>query len=385
MSSSERRFTRRGLLSTFAAAAAGGLACRRGAAPLRAGARFDGYPLGRVDGFLTPTADFFVRDHFSLPAAASAPAGLWRLDVSGEVERPLSLSLAELSDLPRVDLPVTLECAGNAGRNGLGPPGSRRAFGGASTGRFQGASLAALLARAGLRERALEIVFEGADEGTERDSSERHVFARSVPVAAARAETALLATGMNGGPLPALHGGPLRAILPGRYATDSVKWLRRIRAVATPFDGFYQRRRYCKRTAENPEGVSLGELRIQCEVAHPEPDDRLPVGLRVDIAGVAWGGRGGARLVEVSVDGGEHFEAASFLDPPSATAWRRWRWSWTPDRPGPHWIAARATDQGGTSQPLESDEELGLGSSRSGPDRIQYANNSVPIVPVIVV
>ncbi len=376
-------WTRRGLLWTLAGAAVGALACRRPHAPeaAAAGTRFESFPISRLDSFLTPTADFFVRDHFGLPP----PLAHWSVSIEGDVESPFSVGLDELAKLDRKDLPVTLECAGNAGRNGVGWAGGQRAWGGASTASFQGVSLAELLARAKPRATVREIAFIGADEGFERGSSERHAFARSVPLDAALAPSALLATGMNGAGLPAMHGGPVRALFPGRYATDSVKWLTRIRALSSPFDGFYEKERYRRATPDNPAGVPVGELRVQSEIARPKPGERLPQGLLVDISGVAWGGRGGVDRVEVSVDGGATFAQAAFVDPDRPFCWRRWRWSWRPDRPGPRLLMARATDRSGASQPLASEEELGLGYSLSGPDRIQYANNAVPVIPVTVV
>ena len=328
------------------------------------GARFEGFPISRVDSFLTPNADFFVRDHFGLPPLTPR----WSVSIEGDVESPFAVGLDDLAKLHQQDLPVTLECAGNAGRNGVGWAGSQRAWGGASTASFKGVSLAELLARAKPRGTVREIALIGADEGFERGATQRHAFARSVPLEAAMASSALLATGMNGAELPALHGGPLRALFPGRYATDSVKWLTRIRALSGPFDGFYQRERYRRAAPDNPAGVTLGELRVQSEIARPKPAERLPQGLLVDITGVTWGGRGGVDRVEVSVDGGATFAQAAFLDPDRPHCWRRWRWSWRPDRPGPRLILARATDRSGAAQPLASDEELGLGYSMSGPD-----------------
>jgi DMSO/TMAO reductase YedYZ molybdopterin-dependent catalytic subunit len=377
-------WTRRGLLWTLAGAAVGAVACRRSHpsdAALAPGSRFEGFPISRIDTFLTPTPDFFVRDHFGVPPIPP----YWSLSLEGDVENPMTLGLADLAKLGRQELPVTLECAGNAGRNGAGWAGSQRAWGGASTASFQGVSLAELLARAKPRATVKEIALIGADEGVERDSKESHPFARSVPLEAALAPSALLATGMNGTDLPQLHGGPLRAVLPGRYATDSVKWLTRIRALSRPFDGFYQTDRYRRATRDNPAGVTLGELRVQSEVARPKPGDRLPQGLLVDITGVAWGGRGGIQRVQVSVDGGATFAEAAFLDPDRPFCWRRWRWSWRPDRPGARMIMARATDRSGVSQPLTSEDELGSSYSLSGPDRIQYADNAVPLIPVTVV
>jgi DMSO/TMAO reductase YedYZ molybdopterin-dependent catalytic subunit len=362
------------------------LACRSRArsATERPEAHFDGYPIGRLDSLVTPTADFFVRDHFGVPAAASQAAAEWKLEVDGEVRRSLILGAADFPSLPALQVPVTLECAGNAGRNGLGWSGGPRAWGGASTATFGGYALAEVVGRAGPSDSAREVVFEGADEGSEAGSVERNAFARSVPLGVALSPTAILATSMNGNQLPVQHGGPLRVIFPGRYACDSIKWLRRIHVVSQPFDGFYQRRRYRRAAPDDAVGEPVGELRVQSEIARPKPGDRLPSGMLVDIAGAAWGGRGGIAKVEVSVDGGETFAEARFIDPEQPNCWRRWIWSWRPDHPGPRLILARATDRAGQAQPLASDEELGIGYSLSGPDRIQYANNSVPVIAVTV-
>ncbi len=381
------RWTRRGLLTALGAAALGSAACRRlglGRHALHGGSRFDSFPIWRLDGFVTPTAAFFVRDHFGIPGDALHGEG-WTVRVEGDVERPFELSLAEIGAAALVERPVTLECAGNAGRNGIGPwTGGGRAYGGASTAVFGGHALAPLLERAGPKPGVVEIVFEGADAGAERGSDERHVFARSVPLAKALAPESMLATRMNGDTLPVRHGGPLRALFPGRYATDSVKWLRRIRAISAPFDGYYQSRRYVRKAPGDPNVHQLGDLRVQSEIARPRPGAKLPVGLAVDVVGVAWGGHGGLAKVEVSVDGGETFAPATFLDPDRPFCWRRWRHTWTPERPGPRLLLARATDGTGASQPFASGEELGRSYSVSGLDRIQYADNAVPIVPVVV-
>jgi DMSO/TMAO reductase YedYZ molybdopterin-dependent catalytic subunit len=195
----------------------------------------------------------------------------------------------------------------------------------------------------------------------------------------------MLAVRMNGEPLPSGHGGPLRAVLSGRYATDSVKWLCRIRLVSAPFEGFYQKRRYRRAARDDPEGRSLGLLRIQSEIANPASGEDLPLGRLVDIRGVAWGGQRGVARVDVSLDGGANFAPASFLDPDRPTCWRRWSFVWRPDRVGPYQILSRATDGRGTSQPLASDDELGRSHSVSGPKYVDYANNSVGRVGVRVV
>ena len=376
--------TRRDLLALF-----GGLALGAGcrgpwARSPRGGARFQGFPVGRLDSFLTPTADFFVRDHFGVPPVALGNAAAWIVSIEGEVERPFQLRVSELRAAGQSTLPATLECAGNAGRNGVNWAGANRAWSGASTAAWEGVSVASLLHRAGLRSSAREIVFEGADTGFERGVADRLRFARSVPVAVALRPSALLALRMNGAELPPVHGGPLRAILPGRYATDSVKWVSKIRAISAPFDGFFAVHRYRLGSKTDLAGSSLGDLRVQCEISRPLTAQTVALGTPLEVTGAAWGGQGGVEKVEVSVDGGRRLSVADWVDPDREGCWRRWRHVWTPSQRGPRLLMARATDRAGQAQPLLSREELGVGFSLAGPDGIQYADNSVPIVPITV-
>ncbi|HUB09632.1 MAG TPA: molybdopterin-dependent oxidoreductase [Myxococcales bacterium] len=366
--------TRRGLLRALAGGALAGLGCRSRPST----GHFRAFPIRNLDGFLTPADDFFIRDHFGVPRLPNASN--WKVAVTGEVEQSLSVALAA-GDLPKLELPVTLECAGNAGRN---HPERGRAWGGASTAVFEGFSLAAVLALARPRPGVREVVLEGADSGSEPGAAGVLTFARSVPLAAAFHPSAMLATRMNGEALPARHGGPLRAVFPGRYATDSVKWLRRIRLVTEPFQGFYQERRYRRAGPGDPRGESLGRLRIQSEICNPSPHQTLRAGRLVDINGVAWGGEAGVARVDVSVDGGATFAPATFLDPARPTCWRRWSLVWRPERMGSFRILARATDGRGSAQPFASDDELGRSHSLSGPTYVDYANNSVPRIDIQV-
>src|SRR5205807_7016540 len=146
-------------------------------------------------------------------------ASAWRLDVRGLVERPLSLSLHDLQNMPSETLVVTLECAGN-GRAGFDPPiaGERWDLGAVSTAEWTGVPLVEVLDRAGLAPEAREIVFRGADSGTVPEAAERIHFERSLSIDDARSPDVLLAYAMNGEPLPVEHGFPLRLVVPGWYA-----------------------------------------------------------------------------------------------------------------------------------------------------------------------
>src|SRR6185503_9793031 len=127
----------------------------------------------------------------------------------------------DLMALPRVDSVVTLECAGN-GRAFFDPPvaGVQWQKGAVGTSRWTGVRLADVLQRAGVKATANFVLFDGADRpvGTVPD------FVRTIPMAKAMHRDTLLAFEMNGSPLPAAHGLPLRAIVPGWEGAYWVKW-----------------------------------------------------------------------------------------------------------------------------------------------------------------
>ena len=170
-----------------------------------------------LDGFetwITPVDSFFVRTHLYRP---SVNAGAWRLHMKGLVQKEITLDLAELRKLPRVELVSVLECAGN-GRSFYQPTviGMQWRYGGVGNARWAGVRLADVLQRAGVKPSAKEILFNGADVpmGTMPD------FVRTVPMEKAMRPDTLLAYEMNGQPLTPSHGFPLRLVVPG-WAGDS--------------------------------------------------------------------------------------------------------------------------------------------------------------------
>ncbi len=200
------------------------------------------FPFEALDAFLTPTSQFYVRSHFPLP---KVDATAWRLRVEGHVDRPFELTLDELTAMAPQTRPATLECAGN-GRVFLVPQvdGAQWELGAVSTANWTGVPLADLLARAGVRPGAVEVMFEGADRGHAKEKptppGEIH-YAHSVPMR--KVGDVLLAHAMDGAPLPPAHGFPLRAVVGGWYGMASVKWVTRavVRRPAVP--GVLPRRR----------------------------------------------------------------------------------------------------------------------------------------------
>src|SRR5579864_1967599 len=171
-------------------------------------------PLSGFSDFITPVDHFFVRTHVYVP---TVDLNQWRLKVEGEVATPLTFNMDDLKKLPSLELVSVLECAGN-GRGFYRPtvPGQQWKNGGVGNGRWRGVRLADVLRKAGMKDTAKEILFDGADVplGTMAD------FQRTITVKKALDPNTILAYDMNGAALPLKHGFPLRVIAPG-WASDS--------------------------------------------------------------------------------------------------------------------------------------------------------------------
>jgi DMSO/TMAO reductase YedYZ molybdopterin-dependent catalytic subunit len=319
-------------------------------------------PFSSLNGFITSTELFYVRSRFSIPQIDRAQ---WRLRIEGEVEKPFEIDYDELVRLESRTVPVTLECAGN-NRIFLEPKvkGVQWGLGAVGTAEWTGVPLSILLERAGVKEGALEVVLEGADEGTLADAKapQGNVrFARSVPIEKARADI-LLVHKMNGNELTAEHGFPVRAIVPGWYAMASVKWMESVRVLARPFMGYYQTHDYAywARRGEQDELVPLSLMQLKAEIASPKEGDILAANSTVRIHGAAWTGDGEVTKVEVSTNGGAQWAPARLEGEAVPNAWRLWEFEWkTPKQPEKRTLLARATDSFGRTQSAEHDPNRG--------------------------
>ena len=320
-----------------------------------------------IGGVVMPNAHFYVRNHFQIP---DLDPTAWRLQVGGAVERPLSLSLRDLHNMPSQTMVVTLECAGN-GRAMLEPPvaGEKWELGAVSTAEWTGVPLVEVLDRAGVRPAALEVLFRGADGGTVEGRATR--FERSLTVDIARDAEVLLAYAMNGEALPVQHGYPLRVVVPGWYAVTSVKWLTEIELLTEPFHGLYQTDKYHYEWPQDGEVVRepVSLQRVRALITEPAADEEVQEG-ELAIRGVAWSGAAPIARVEVSVGGGPWLEARLVGDRRRGS-WQWWELITHMGRPGAANIRARATDLAGRTQP-----------DRAEWNRLGYGNNAVQQVPV---
>jgi DMSO/TMAO reductase YedYZ molybdopterin-dependent catalytic subunit len=317
------------------------------------------FPFPTLDSFITPNERFYVRNHFAAP---TIDPRTWKLRVAGAVSRELSLSLADLRKLPSRTVTATMECAGN-GRAFLDPKvkGVQWALGAVGNAEWTGVPLAAVLEKAGLADRAVEVVLEGTDRGEIKDQSPGVIpFARSLPLEKARHPEVLLAHAMNGKDLPRDHGFPLRVVVPGWYGMASVKWLTRVLVTDRPFDGFFQTFDYSfwTRTRGLPSLRPVTEMQVKALVARPALHEVVKAGESYRVHGAAWAGESEVARVEVSTDGGRSWKQAKLLDKPAPFCWSRWELAWqVPKAAGKHIIMARATDRRGRTQPGKRDTD----------------------------
>ena len=318
---------------------------------LQLATRNRGMPLEALRYDITPTGLHYLLVHFDIPAVDQRA---WRLEVGGEVDRPLSLKLEDLLGLPSRTIAVTLECAGN-GRARLSPrpisqPWLVEAVG---TAEWTGVPLRDVLQEAQLGAGASEIVFTGADHGEQ--GGVEHDYERSLPLADALRPEVLLAYAMNHQPLEPQHGAPLRLLVPGWYGMTSVKWLARITAVSEPFEGYQQAVAYRYQSDEADPGEGVRRIRVRALMippGHPEflTRRRIVQAGAVELRGRAWSGAGRVERVEVGVDGA--WQDAWLEEQVGEYAWRGWSYLWQA-APGDHELACRATDAAGDVQPVE--------------------------------
>ncbi len=302
-------------------------------------------PLRELTSEITPNELFFVRTNYD---ASEIDPAQYVLKVDGEVDSPLALRLDDLRRMEQVTHTITLECAGN-GRGFHRPPASgiqweRGAVGNAV---WKGVRLADVLRLARLRETARHVVPRGNDT---LPTPQVPPFIRSHPIAKALDPHTMIALEMNGKPVPHLHGGPARLIVPGWVGSASIKWLTQITLADKEWSGPFMQRSYRSPRVDDPsQTYSLQSL--ECKSVIVTPLDGAPVAAGPSkVAGFAWAGEGTIVAVDVSTDGGQSWRSATLTGQEHRYAWRRWEYAWEA-KSGQQTIMARASDSLGRYQP----------------------------------
>ncbi len=309
------------------------------------------------EGAITPNDAFFVRYHLAdVPTEIDPDA--FRLAVKGHVERPVSLSLAELKAMPQAEVVAVNQCSGNS-RGFFAPrvAGGQLANGAMGCARWTGVSLKAVLDRAGVKAGAVQVAFDGMDGPVLPETPD---FAKALAVDHARDGQAMLAYAMNGEDLPWLNGYPLRLVVPGWYGTYWVKHLNSITVLDKPFDGFWMKTAYripdnacaCTEPGKAPEKtVPINRLNVRSFVTNLADGAGVKAGT-VLLRGIAFDGGSGIRTVEVSSDDGRSWAQAKLGPDNGPYAFRPW--TLAAGLPaGDHLIRVKATANDGSAQPME--------------------------------
>jgi len=276
----------------------------------------DPFAVPGLTPYVTPNDAFYRIDTALI--VPQVDLATWRLDLSGLVYRPFSLSYDELLSLDAVEATVTLQCVSNEVGGRL-----------VDNAVWQGVSLEALLERAGPQIGASQIIGRSQDDWT---AGFRTAVARDGRVA-------LVAYGMNNEPLPIEHGFPARLVVAGLYGyVSATKWLREIELTRfDDVDGYWIARGWAK---EGPvKTMSRIDVPTSAAILTPGP---------TPIAGVAWAPDRGISRVEVQVDDGDWQECV-LGDVASDATWVQWVHQWDAT-PGAHVARVRAIDGDGVTQ-----------------------------------
>ena len=303
--------------------------------------------------WITPAEQFFAVNHYG-PAKLE---GEYRLELSGLVDKPLSLSLDDLKKRPKKEITATLECSGN---------GSDKSFCGAiGNARWTGTPLAPLLRECGIAPEAIEAAFYGMDHKVEKIAGADYDqnFSRSLPMKDALRDDVILAYDMNGRPLSPDHGSPLRLVVPGWYGIAWVKWLQRIEVRDHRLMSKFMADKYVTlRGEEQSDGKiawkqsSVGPMNIKSMVA--KVIRRKDGGITV--MGAAWSGLNPLKAVELKVDDGDWIGAKLDDSHAEPFTWRFWTADWKDAKPGEHTLVSRAIDAKANLQPTAEEPAIKL-------------------------
>ena len=318
-------------------------------------------PVMDLEGLITPTDLHYTVQHFDVPEVV--PTDKWSLTIEGEVKNPVTFSFEDLRRLPGRTVRTVMECSGSDATffeyfQGEGPKPSRtQECMILSASEWTGVPLATVLNEAGLTDKSLFIRAEGWDQGvpaTADEGTESFFYDKGLAVQKALHPDTILAWAQNGQLLEHLHGAPVRLLVPGWSGNWSVKWLRRLEVMNhMPACWYHYQFYYYADSPDSTDKELITTIGVKSIVTHPNDDtERMSTGPHM-VRGYAWSGAGAITQVEVSVDGGETWNAAHLEPPVDRFMWVRWSYPWDAAKKGQYNIMSRATDEVGRVQSRE--------------------------------
>ncbi len=268
--------------------------------------------------FVTPNKDFYIQHIRNSPELV---AENWKLAITGRVQKMTVFTYEELLAMPAVQSVQTLSCIGDP-------------IGGGQIGNaeWKGISTRALLEQVGAKKGVVKVIFRSADG-----------YHTGVSIKNVMHPDAILAYEMNGEPLPAEHGYPIRFINPGHYGQKCPKWILSMDLTEKDYKGYWETRGWSDEAS----------VKIATRIHQPTDKD-VPQGERITMSGSAYdgGNHGGIEQVQVSLDEGKSWQQADLWASGPPLAWSLWSFTWTVPQGGKEtWsLIARAIARDGTVQ-----------------------------------
>lgn len=313
-----------------------------------------------LDDTITPNDKIFIRNNGNPPDPVANPDG-WEFTLDGEVNTPLKLTLGEMKQKFRaVTYAMQMECGGN-GRSFFEPKASGNQWtnGAISNARWTGVRLKDVLEAAGLKSSAVYTGHYGTDAHLSGDAN-KPAISRGMPITKAMEEHTIIAFAVNGGPIPQIHGAPMRLIVPGWPGSTSQKWLNRIWIRDKEHDGQGMTKTSYRVPIKpmvpgdkaDPKNFRILEsMPVRSIITNVAHGTQLPAGTRnLDLRGHAWAGEHTVTDVQVSADYGRTWQKAKVDSPTNKYAWQRWATQIKLPSEGYYELWARATDSTGQSQ-----------------------------------
>lgn len=315
------------------------------------------------EGVLTPNDAFFVRYHLANMPTSIDP-DTYRLSISGHVDKPIELSLQSLKAMETVEVIAVNQCSGNS--RGYSTPrvfGAQLGNGSMGNARWVGVSVKKILELAGVKSGATLVSFNGLDAPVLPSTPD---YIKTLSLDHAMDGEPMLAWEMNGEELPFLNGYPIKLIVPGYFGTYWVKHLSEIKVLNTAFEGkdsFFMGKGYqvpdndclCVPANSAPSKTkAITKLKVRSFITSIATNQQLKLDQSIILKGIAFDGGNGIKQVEVSADGGAHWQAAKLGKDLGRFSFREWQLNYTPNKKGETILMVRAISNAGETQPTEA-------------------------------
>ena len=295
---------------------------------------------------VTPTDHFFIRTRSSRLLNTSSP---WTIQVRGFIEKPMAISAESLEKKARPMGLHLMECSGN----------TRSAhFGMMSVAAWDGVSVQEILGTAMPHRAGIRVLVSGFDQYQEESMTSEPGASWIFTPDELFSSRAFLATRMNGQPLRADHGAPVRLMVPGWYGCACIKWVNQIEFVSDDAPATSQMREYASRTMQTGVPSRAREFRpaVADIAAIPTRVEKWIVGgkIRYRVMGLRWGGPAPSEAMEIRFDSSETFVPVKNISPSPGSDWCFWDYDWSPPRSGTFTIRLRANAAGVGTRKLDS-------------------------------